>query len=427
MIPFRILWHYFCARNRHFSRRDKLERYQQKQLKRFAHGVLAKSPWFSAFATQPFNSWPLMDKSSMMRNFDVMNTQSLSGRELFNCALLSEKDRDFSRTIGKFSAGLSSGTSGQRGLFVVSREEQQLWAGSMLAKMLPDGLFSGEKVALFLRANNNLYQTVNNRWLSLEFYDLFKPIISHFGSLQQQSPTIIVAPAQVLRELALCVLRGEVELQVKQVISVAEVLDHQDRLLLKHIFGKVAEIYQATEGFLASTCSHGTLHLNEEFLHIEPQWIDERRFTPIVTDFTRTTQPVVRYKLDDVLVASLEVCPCGNAARAISQIEGRWDDQLRLPDGEGTLKIVFADLCSRILAISLPATADYRLIQEDERRLTLIADCTAEELESCKQALQNLFDEQGIDIHSLSWKLESEAVTPQFDSKRRRIIRKAEK
>lgn len=142
-------------------------------------------------------------------------------------------------------------------------------------------------MALFLRADNNLYQSVNNRWLSLAFYDLFQPFQSHAGLLEQQSPTIIVAPAQVLRALALAVMRGELHLTVKKVISVAEVLDEQDRQLLQQVFGHVGEVYQATEGFLAASCSHGTLHLNEEFLHIEPQWIDERRFTqlsPILRD-----------------------------------------------------------------------------------------------------------------------------------------------
>jgi len=348
LIP--TLWHYFRTRHRHFSCRQALENYQQRQLKRFTQKVLVKSPWFSRYLTQPMASWPLMDKSLMMENFDQMNTQGLHSKELLDIALQCEKDRNFSRQVGKFSVGLSSGTSGKRGLFVVSPEEQQLWAGGMLAKMLPDGLFAGERVALFLRANNNLYQSVNNRWLSLAYYDLFLPLSGHLSPLEQQRPTIIVAPAQVLRELALRVQQGQLTLRVKKVISVAEVLEPQDRRLLTEVFGEVGEVYQATEGFLAATCQYGTLHLNEEFLHIEPQWLDDQRFTPIITDFTRQTQPIVRYRLDDVLVIRKEVCPCGNPARAISHIEGRRDDQLRLMNTQGQIQTVFADLCSRVLA-----------------------------------------------------------------------------
>ena len=421
----RTLWHYFRTRHRHFSRREALERYQQRQLKQFARRVLAKSPWFSRYQDLPMADWPLMDKSLMMANFDQMNTQGLRSQVLLDIALQSENDRDFSRQVGKFSVGLSSGTSGKRGLFVVSPEEQQLWAGGMLARMLPDGLFAGERVALFLRANNNLYQSVNNRWLSLAYYDLFQPLSSHCQPLEKQAPTIIVAPAQVLRELALRVQRGELTLQVKKVISVAEVLEHQDRLLLTEIFGDVGEVYQATEGFLAATCRYGTLHLNEEFLHIEPHWLDERRFTPIITDFTRQTQPIVRYRLDDILVARAERCPCGNPARAISHIEGRRDDQLQFANIHGQQQTIFADLCSRVLAISLPLNADYRLTQHGTQTLHLLADCSPEALEITRQALSSMLEKQEIDVQKLHWKLESATVIPQFDSKRRRIIRKA--
>jgi putative adenylate-forming enzyme len=352
-----------------------------------------------------------------------MNTAGLHRDELMVCALQSEQSRDFQPTVGRFSVGLSSGTSGQRGLFVVSPQEQQIWAAGVLAKALPEGLFAGERVALFLRADNNLYQSVNNRWLSLEFYDLLAPFSAALTRLAGQSPTLIVAPAQVLRALALAVKAGELSLKVKKAISVAEVLDDQDKALLTEVFGTVGEIYQATEGFLAATCEQGTLHLNEEFLHIEPQWLDEHRFVPLITDFTRSTQPIVRYRLDDVLVARATPCPCGNAARAIERIEGRQDDRLLLPDRAGEPQVVFADACSRVLAQQLPLTADYRLEQRGAANLTLIADCGLPILEQCRTALDALFARQGIAPEKLHWTLKAQPLPAHFASKRRRILR----
>lgn len=152
----------------------------------------------------------------MMAQFDRMNTAGLQRDAVLACAQRSEADRDFTPKIGRYSVGLSSGTSGQRGVFVVSPREQQVWAGGMLAKMLPDGLLAGERVALFLRADNNLYHSVNNRWLSLAFYDLLAPFSEHLPALERQAPSIIVAPAQVLRALALAVLAGQVKLPVKK-------------------------------------------------------------------------------------------------------------------------------------------------------------------------------------------------------------------
>lgn len=164
------------------------------------------------------------------------------------------------------------------------------------------------------------------------------------------------------------------------------------------------------------------MHLNEEFLYIEPEWLDERRFVPIITDFTRTTQPIVRYRLDDVLVASDKPCACGSATRALERIEGRQDDQLLLPGSDGTAQTVFADPCSRVLAQMLPLTADYRLMQIAAGDLELIADCNQTVLEQCRVALERLFTCQGIDTSRLAWSLVSQTPPTQFDSKRRRII-----
>lgn len=219
MIPLMTLWHYLRARRLRFTQRAVLEAYQARQLKRFAQRVLANSPYFQPYSSLPLTEWPTMDKAVMMANFDRMNTAGLRLEALLACARRSESDRDFSPKVGNYSVGLSTGTSGRRGVFVVSPQEQQIWAGGMLAKMLPQGVFAGEKVALFLRADNNLYHSVNNRWLSLSFYDLFAPFAEHLPQIEREQPTIIVAPAQVLCALTDAVERGELKLSVKKVIS----------------------------------------------------------------------------------------------------------------------------------------------------------------------------------------------------------------
>lgn len=417
------LWHYWCTKRRTFSDRTSLEAYQTKRLKQFARRTMALSPYFQPYSHLPFERWPLMNKKIMMAQFDQMNTAGLRRDALLACAHQSEASRDFTPKVGKFSVGLSSGTSGERGLFVVSPREQAIWAGGMLAKMLPDGLLAGERVALFLRANNNLYEAVNSRWLTLRFFDLLATFSQQIASLQRYQPTIVVAPAQVLRALAIAKLEGQLTLEPKKVISVAEVLEPQDRQLIEQAFLRVDEVYQATEGFLAATCRHGTLHLNEEFLRIEPQWLDERRFTPIVTDFTRETQPVIRYQLDDILVKRQTPCPCGNPAMAIEHIEGRCDDQLLLVDEHGNPITLFADMCSRILANTLPLKSDYRLIQSSANQLELLTECELSIAEVCQQALIAAFRQQGVCVDKLHWRLRQQDILPVLTDKRRRIIR----
>ncbi|AWS50412.1 CoF synthetase [Providencia rettgeri] len=421
-----MLWHYWRARHLTFRNRGELEAYQQKRLAHFKHKVLAKSPYFQRYINQPLSNFPIMNKQIMMDNFDEMNTAGLLSQTLLECAQKSEQSRDFAPKVGRYSVGLSSGTSGRRGLFVVSPEEQNVWSGSMLAKMLPQGLFNGERVALFLRANNNLYESVNNRWISLRFYDLFADFDLQLSALEQYQPSIIVAPAQVLCTIADAINQQKIQLNVQKVISVAEVLEPHDKQKLQGCFSHVGEVYQATEGFLGCTCSHGTMHLNEAFVHIEPNWLDNDRFSPIITDFTRKTQPIIRYQLDDVLVVKNTPCPCGSPEMAIERIEGRCDDLLQLPGYNGKMVTIFADPCARVIVNHLPVTADFRLTQQGNA-LYLQAECSPTELSLCQQQLTRYFTNQHVDISQLDWQLSTATITQTLSVKKRRITRKEAK
>ena len=74
-----------------------------------------------------------MDKTLMMDNFDALNTVGIGKEAAVKVALEAERSRDFSPAIGHVSVGLSSGTSGHRGLFLTTPEEQAMWAAAVLA------------------------------------------------------------------------------------------------------------------------------------------------------------------------------------------------------------------------------------------------------------------------------------------------------
>ena len=60
----------------------------------------------------------------------------------------------------------------------------------------------------------------------------------------------------------------------------AEILEDSDkeRILSAFELPIIDQVYQATEGFLACTCSVGNLHLNEDIIFVEKHYLDERRF-----------------------------------------------------------------------------------------------------------------------------------------------------
>jgi len=366
-----LLWNYFKFRYLYkFTSRDKLDKWKEKRIKEFLTATIPRSEFYRNYykgqAIEDWRRFPKTDKQIMMENFDRLNTLGIKKEEAFQVAITAEKSRDFSPEVGNITVGLSSGTSGNRGVFLASPEERAIWAGAILAKTLPDGIIGNERIAFFLRANSNLYQTIDSRRIRFRFFDLITNIEAHVRELNIFQPTILVAPPLGLRMLAEAKDAGELKVNPQKVISVADVLETLDRDYIASRFGQVVhQIYQCTEGFLAVTCNHGTLHVNEDIVHIQKEYVDNasKRFVPVITDFTRTTQPIIRYRLNDILLEKSH-CLCGSIFMAIDSIEGRADDvfYLRAKNGDG-LNTVFPDFIRRAIIMTSAEIKDYKVDQ----------------------------------------------------------------
>ena len=311
---------------------------------------------------------PTVDKSLMMANFSEFNTRGINREMAFELALRAEQDRNFSPTLEDCTVGLSSGTSGHRGLFLVSPLEKASWAGVILARALTRFRFGGERVAFFLRSNSNLYEQVGRgRWLQFRYFDLMTPLEDSVRALNTFQPSILVAPPSMLELLAREQLAGRLKINPNPLISVAEVLEPQDRDRLESVFqAPVRQIYQATEGLLAVSCSHNSLHLQEDIVavQLEPIPNSEARFAPIITDLWRRTQPIIRYRLNDILTLEDRPCTCGSSWRVIGQIEGRSDDVLEFEQVAGGLRPFFPDTIRRAILLASSQVLEYEAVQE---------------------------------------------------------------
>jgi len=383
-----LLKHYIQTRfGGRWADRTAFERWQERQVLRQLRFVKAHSPFYrELWGDLPLEQWrrfPIIDKKVMMEHFDHLNTAGIRKDEAMEVALEAENTRNFQPRIGDITVGLSSGTSGSRGLFLVSDREQAAWAGTMLAKLLPGPLWRPEKVAFFLRANSNLYESVRSGKLQFEYFDLLEPIERHVERLEVYQPGIWAAPPSLLRLLAEEKRLGRLRALPHRIISVAEVLEPLDARILQETFGlPLHQVYQCTEGFLASTCRHGTLHLNEDVVHIEKEYVQgengKRKFVPIVTDFSRSTQPIIRYRLNDLLTEAESACPCGSVFTAIKQIEGRCDDIFyMLSETDGGLTPVFPDYITRAILAASPVIEEYRALQIDVEKVVIELQVTA--------------------------------------------------
>lgn len=374
-----VVWYFIRARYlQHFRTRKALRSYQKQRVLRQLAYFKEHSPYFKALSVHSFEDFrklPLMNKEFMMEQFNVLNSVGIDRDEALSLAIDGEKQREFSEKLGGISVGLSSGTSGARGLFLVSDRERALWAGTVLAKFLPKGKLFGHRIAFFLRADNNLYETIDSKLIRFRYFDLLRDMGENLSELSDYRPTLLVAPPSVLLGIARAMERGALRINPEKVISVAEVLRAEDAAYLKAQFGLsvIHQAYQCTEGFLGYVCECGNFHLNEELVLIEREYLDAHRFVPIVTDFTRQSQPIVRYRLNDILVEKRGHCPCGNPATMIRYIEGREDDIFYFAGIRQKEVAVFPDFISRCV-IYAEGVQNYKVVQDGSAHVTVFLE-----------------------------------------------------
>jgi putative adenylate-forming enzyme len=368
---------YFSTKNnlRKFKTNEDLKRWQLKKISKLST-KLEKSPFYkSNLLNKNVFQLDIVEKKFWMENFDLINTKSIKKSDAEKIAIESEKNRNFDTTLNDVTVGLSTGTSGQRGIFLVSKKERIRWAGNILAKVLRRSLWTKTKIAFFLRANSNLYQSLGTtKNIEFIFFDLSKPIPELVKELTKLNPNILVAPAQILKLLAIYKKNNLIEIDPEQIISVAEVLWEHDKHFIEEIFNiRIDQIYQATEGFLAFTCTEGNLHLNEDLIYFEKEWLDDNNFVPIITDFSRITQPIVRYRLNDVLkISQKQICKCGSRFTMIDQIIGRSDDIIYgLKLHSDSYFRILPDFMTRLIINSSDEIMDFQVEQNNFQNLEI--------------------------------------------------------
>ena len=360
-----------------------LNNFQERRARAAVVYADAHSPFYRAhWADHDLADWrslPTVDKATMMTHFDRFNTVGVTRTAALDAAMLAEQSRDFRPTVGPYTVGLSSGTSGHRGIFLVSPAEQGAWAGMILARALHRLQRGGVRVAFFLRSFSNLYAQANGRLVKLRYFDLMTPIPAAVTQLNEFQPHIVIGPPSLLGLLADAQEHGVLHLTPDRLISVAEVLEPQDRARLAAVFqAPVHQIYQCTEGLLAVSCAQGALHIQEDVVAIQLEPLDAtgQRFTPIVTDLWRRTQPIIRYRLNDVVRLATMPCPCGSPFRVLEAIEGRCDDLCYFIDRQGARQPVFPDTLRRAILLSSDAILDYEIEQarDDQLQIRLRVD-----------------------------------------------------
>ena len=115
------------------SSREQIRRHQDRQCVRLAQHALETIPFYGK-ASPCFEDLPIIDKALQQSRFEEFNQPRVSLDEVIKAI---EAGYDLVR--GHF-VGQSTGTSGNRGRFVISAAERFVWLGTLLVQIGQRGL-----------------------------------------------------------------------------------------------------------------------------------------------------------------------------------------------------------------------------------------------------------------------------------------------
>ncbi len=372
--------------HRYYSTK-RIKRYQLKQLKRiYDHAVRNSSFYRMLYKDHPFETLddfyrlPVINKQIMMEHFTDLNTVGLVKEDVVAYAVRRELEKDhLDYYQDKYVVGLSSGTSGNKGIYVTDRELTERLPFVFLARSgIPLRLLPF-RMLFMLRVFSQGFNDINATFISLSYLSTMEELDRVIERINTLNINILMAPPSMINRLLPRV--GEITPDIKLVMTYAEVLSSEEKARFRNAFSaEVIEIYQASEGQMASACKCGHLHINEDLVFVElydehDRLIEEPGVVGhkmIVTNLVNEVQPLIRYEMNDMVVLD-ETCACGSRFRRIRKVLGRHDDILYFYKG-GEVQPVFPDVFVRWIIVTSDNIREFKVLQDKVNEITVIVD-----------------------------------------------------
>ncbi len=338
---------------------------------------------------------PVVTKRDLMAHFDDWVTDrevTRAGVEAFIAA----PERIGSRYLGRYVVWKSSGTTGEPGIFV--QDDDALDVGDALiaaqfdaAGIVPrvaQGMFTHAGRAALIAATGEHFASVaswrrlcsGGSWQGSRCLSVLDPLPDLVAELNAYDPAFVASYPTMLRLLAYERRAGRLRIAPDCLWAGGEYLAPAARAEIERAFAcPLVNEYGASECMsIAYGCPHGWLHVNADWVILEPIDRDGRPTPPgepshsvLLSNLANRVQPVLRYDLGDSIVVKPEPCPCGNPLPAI-QVEGRRDDILALTARDGTT----VRLLPLALSTVVEEAADvhrFQIVQDGPARLRAAA------------------------------------------------------
>ena len=196
-------------------------------------------------------------------------------------------------------------------------------------------------------------------------------------TLNNFKPSVISGFPSVLTRMADERAAGRLKVDPVCIIAEGEVLEDDVRKKIADAFHcDVTSSYSTAEtGVIAYECREHHLHINDDWLILEPVDVNGRPVHAgiesdkvLITNLLSYPQPIIRYELGDKVILHEEGCLCGNPSPWI-EMAGRSLDQIRFVEGMKEVVVPVADF--EAVLRDEPSIKRYQIIVYAGNRIAL--------------------------------------------------------
>lgn len=298
---------------------------------------------------------PPVTRAELMASFDELCTDRGIRRAEVE-RFLADRGAVGRLFLGRYPVWKSSGTSGVPGLFVQDAPAMAAYEALVAAQvesagMDPARLVAGGGRSALVIATGDHYASIT-AWervrrvfpaATARSFSVLAPLPELVAELDRFRPAYLASYPSVLALLAAEQRAGRLSIAPALAWSGGETLAPRMREAIERAFGcPVVNEYGSSECLaIAHGCREGWLHVNSEWVILEPVDADGRPTAPgetshtvLVTNLANRVQPVLRYDLGDRVTLAARPCACGSPLPAI-RVAGRSAEPLAFRAGDG--------------------------------------------------------------------------------------------
>ncbi|HEX9038198.1 MAG TPA: phenylacetate--CoA ligase family protein [Ktedonobacterales bacterium] len=310
-------------------------------------------------AVDDLSTLPVVTKPELMARFDEWVTDPAVTRTGVE-AFAADPTLAGRRYLGRYSVWTTSGTTGRPGLFIHDRRAISIYAAltplrgyRWVTPTVATYLVTRGRMAAVIAMDGHfaIYDWLERWRLSLtpsqrdriRLISALAPLDQLVQELNGFQPNLLFGYPSTISLLAAEQRAGRLRIAPRFIGPGGEGLDAATRAEIVETFRCVVrETYGASEfPWAAYECDHGWLHVNADWVILEPV---DRDFAPappgqpshttLLTNLANHAQPLIRYDLGDSVTVRPDPCPCGSQLQAI-HVLGRTGDILRLRTPSG--------------------------------------------------------------------------------------------